>query len=238
MTEEQIEIVKQAEAFGPWYHEIELFPGYCTKSKMTESFPQWKQVRWVRERLNYAGKTVLDLGTMDGMWAFEAEALGGIVTAADIWQNEPLGRERFEFAQRVMGSKVALEPGVNAHELAHQLRTYDIIQCLGLLYHVQNPLLVLHHLAHCLKEGGKLLLETACLPYDHSPPTMRFNSDSGIYCDPTTFWAPNWNCLLAMLQLAGFSVEQESVMRMLSRIDRVCLVATRDGKLNPNFGLE
>ena len=47
-------------------------------------------IRKVRKRVELNGKTVLDLGSWDGMWAFEAEALGAqLVVATDCmnyWQ--------------------------------------------------------------------------------------------------------------------------------------------------------
>lgn len=82
------EIKSKSESFKRWYHAIELFPGYVTPSNMTPSMHQWEQVRKVREKMDYKGKSVLDLGTMDGMWAFEAEKLGAKpVYALFIWND-------------------------------------------------------------------------------------------------------------------------------------------------------
>src|SRR5690349_4298900 len=107
------EIIIKASQYQ-WYHVIELAPGYFTESNMTASFPQWGQVRKVRERIDYHSKSVLDIGTMDGMWAFEAEKLGAShVAGADIWQAAPQGRERFEFARLALNSHVECIPDCN-----------------------------------------------------------------------------------------------------------------------------
>lgn len=212
------EIILNCKAFpGGWYHAIELAPGYFTPSCMTDSFPIWEMVRKVRAGLNYGGASVLDLGTMDGMWAFEAEKLGaGWVVAADIWQGcSSIAFERFMFARRVLNSYVFPVTNGNANELADRLedvrrllhvgKGFEIIQCLGLLYHVQDPLRVLHQIRTVLAPGGAMLLETAVWNSPFKEPAARLNTDNGIYCDPTTFWVPNQAALEDMLKLANWT---------------------------------
>lgn len=203
------EIIERASKWG-WYHAIELRKGFVTPSVMLPAIaPAWEMIRKVRERLDYRGKWVLDLGTMDGMWAFEAEQLGAApVYAADIWQGAPQGQERFNFAREALGSHVIPVPGADVHFLSQHLEGYafDIIQCLGMLYHLENPMLALWEIRKALNPGGRMLLETACWNGGGNEPAARFNSDGGIYCDSTTFWVPNMAGLLGILRVTGFKV--------------------------------
>lgn len=212
MTEE--EIIAKAESFGNWYHEIPLTPTYTTKSVMTASKPIWEMIRRVRNGIAYKGKFVLDLGTMDGMWAFEAEGLGASeTTGADIWQSAPMGRQRCEFAIKAKNSKVEVFLA-NVHNLPESWGHFQIIQCLGMLYHVENPILALTEIRNHLDPNGVMLLETAVWTGGGKFPVVRLNTDRGVYCDHTTFWVPNLTALMDMLKLAGFEPVKDSMQQV------------------------
>jgi SAM-dependent methyltransferase len=247
---EQDKIKADALAIGDWYHEMELFPGFKTRSTFAPgSQDQWKNIRKIRDQLSYDGQVVLDMGTMDGMWAFEAEKLGAKqVYAIDICQNNSLSAERFKIASLALDSHV-----IYARHNAHTLKwdnskadfpLFDIIQCFGLLYHTQNPMLVLHNIAACLKPDGKVLLETACIMDGDVAPWLRLNFDLGIYYDKTTYSCPNWAGLHGMLKAAGLEIveiRQEIPgprHGILSHIHRVACMAQRNSQpLCPELGL-
>jgi 2-polyprenyl-3-methyl-5-hydroxy-6-metoxy-1,4-benzoquinol methylase len=92
---------------------------------------------------------------------------------------------------------------------------FDIIQCLGLLYHVQNPMLALHQIRRCLAKDGVMLLETACHigdGYDGHSPVMVLNRDPLIYDDCGSYWFPTEECLQQMLTMTGFTMGK-SILR-------------------------
>lgn len=223
MTPEEIKT--KAESFGGWYHRIELFPGYFTPLYRQDIAPQWDMVRRVRRELHYPGKTVLDIGTMDGMWAFEAEQLGARqVTTIDTWQGNYLqASERFKLAHEVLKSKSHfVEDSVESLRTvtADFNYTFDIIQFLGVLYHLENPILALRNARNAVHDGGVMLLETAVWT-ESGPPMARFNSDRGVYDDPTTFWAMNEACLIGALELTGWHPD----LRELKRIRESAIAA-------------
>ena len=104
--------------------------------------------------------------------------------------------------------------GADVHHLAKivadRYPPFDIAQNLGLLYHVQNPMLALHQVRSCVRDNGFMLLETAIWRDDNSFPMARFNSDLGIYNDVTTYWAMNYPCLVAMLKMTGWEPDEAS----------------------------
>ncbi len=221
------EIITKAEAFGGWYHSIELVPGYRTRSYMGIA-DQWDMVRRVREKLDYTNKIVLDIGTMDGMWAFEAERLGAYaVTAIDVWQGGYIkAMERFTLAKTALESKVTLiEDSVEELVAATDnfVTRFDIIQCPGVLYHLENPIRALRNMRKAVKPNGRLLLETAIWSADGKP-FARFNCDRGVYNDPTTFWAPNMACLLGMLHLSMWQPITKPQFVDQGKTKRVCLL--------------
>lgn len=238
------EIKVRAESMGLWYHEIELYPGYVPPSSMADARPIWDMIRKVRSGMDYSGKSVLDIGTMSGMWAFEAEKIGArTVVAADIYQHAPVQKpygqttyEHFLLARACLGSRAILVPNGNAHDISNltsSLRSnlgldgFDIIQSLGLLYHLENPLLALGQMRKCCVKGGQMLIETAICTSGGDEPFMRFNSDSKVYCDTTTFWAPNIPCLKGMLRSCGWEPGDHASISTHGRDDihRAALVA-------------
>jgi tRNA (mo5U34)-methyltransferase len=226
------EVEAAARALGPWYHSVKLTPNYTTAGEMEKGCADlWRHIRKVREGIDYKGKSVLDLGSLDGMWSFEAEACGAsTVIAGDILQMAGQATyERFSFARFVRDSKVCFLPNVDIHDLPNRLDSvlraweigagFDIIQCFGLLYHVQNPLLALQQMRRVIKDGGSLFLETACR--DEPGSNMRFNYDRSFYDDPVTYWIPTKMCLMEMLALSGFELLHLS----FGRAERICIVA-------------
>jgi SAM-dependent methyltransferase len=242
-----------------WYHKIRLAEGIVTPGLDLDDV--WGFIRGVRRHLDYRDKIVLDLGAWDGMWSFEAEALGAaLVVAADCCY-QPL--QNFLFCREVLGSRAlpyyninlyqlqdgldvflndnrfveeGIEnfPGANRDALGPTDRRFDIVQHMGILYHLRDPLMSLIQTRSVMKTGGRLLLETAYARNDQTP-MMMFNGPvqraGRIYQDSTTWWAPNLECLKEMLYASLFRVLDDTVE--VGRkphvsdgtVSRVCLVA-------------
>jgi len=216
------------ERWSPWYHSIDL--GGIVTPGWNKIEPIWNSIRGVRSDMTYRGKRVLDLGCRDGMWAFEAERReAAVVVATDI-----AGGDRLYFAKQALNSKVIPYFNVPAEDAYNRLDCFwrgnpgrfDIVQHLGLLYHLQDPICSLVQARKCLADDGLLLLETAAL-VDNSVPMARFNSDSGIYVDSETYWAFNQPALFAALRITGFEPVTESVstVEQDNGINRICLIA-------------
>ncbi len=227
MTKEQIQ--SRVDALAPWYHSINLGDGIVTPGWFGIK-AQWESVRKVRQQIDYAGKNVLDIGSRDGMWAFEAEELGAsIVVATDIGFNE-----RLLLAKVLRGSKVIPYQNCPAEKLTERLDCFrrehggvkfDIIQHLGVLYHLPDQIRSLWECRKNIVDGGTLILETAILRKDDVP-LGRFNSDGGVYSDAETFWALNEAALYGILNLVGFEVIDPGFYVPHSEtIGRICLAA-------------
>ena len=261
-----------------WYHVIDLGDGISTPGQTLWS-PLWEQIRRVRTRLDYQGKKVLDIGSFDGMWAFEAESLGAAEIVATDCCNEQL--HNFLFCKQILGSKVLPYYNVAPHQLFDRLdvyfqenfhdeddheRLFDIVQHLGVLYHQRDPLMSLSQARNCMKLGGKLLLETACIIseegfmlFNGTPPAdekwlscaMKFGDHNAktyrIGPDLSVWWAPTLQCLKEMLTASLFEPDTDSLQfieaggkynNMLK--GRMCMIATAVGpeSLQPNYKKE
>jgi tRNA (mo5U34)-methyltransferase len=194
----------------PWYHRFELPCGVVIPG-WEGIYGVWDNIRSVRNGIDYVGKRVLDLGCRDGMWAFDAEKRGAsTVIATDIGCEGY--REHAAFIKAVTSSRVGIYFNVPAEDAFSRLDTFfavnpgkfDIVQHLGLLYHLEDPIRSLREARKCLKTGGTLLLETAYWRDGGEKPAALFNSRSDVYSDLTTHWAFNLAALQDAMKLCRF----------------------------------
>lgn len=209
-----------------WYHKIRLADGIVTPGFNLE--PLWDQVRKVRDTVDYKGKTVLDIASFDGMFAFEAEKRGASrVIATDCLYKS---FENFLFCREVLQSSVFPYYNVSPYNLTDRLNVYfqenyeelpedrrfDIVQHFGLLYHLRDPMLSLLQARSVLKPGGILILETDFI-MDSNESKMVFNGlpeNARVRDNYSVWWAPTKLCLLEMLQASLFQPNHSSVAEM------------------------
>lgn len=107
------ELINQAMKLK-WYHKIDLADGFVTPGYNYEHL--WNPIRKEMDSVDYKDKTVLDLGSWDGMWAFEAEKRGAKeVWASDILSLRPVsgeGPETFDIAKKNTWIKSAISTSI------------------------------------------------------------------------------------------------------------------------------
>lgn len=200
-----------------WYHQIELAPGLVTPG-INDSQQMLDALR-LPERLD--GQRVLDIGARDGFFSFECERRGAEVVAIDSYPPEQTG---FPIAKELVGSQVELLQW-NVYDLSpEQFGTFDLILFLGVLYHLRDPMLALDKIWSVCRD--KLIVETQIIDdallvggefkrlADFNPelekiPLMQFYPGDVLNEDPTNVWAPNQACLAAMLEEAGFALQEQ-----------------------------
>jgi tRNA (mo5U34)-methyltransferase len=239
MTPEELR--HEVEKFRFWYHKIDLGGGVITPGLDLDSL--WDMIRDTRNAIDYKGKKVLDIASFDGMWAFEAEKLGAeMVVATDCYYET---FKNFLFCRQVLRSNVIPYYNISPYNLHDRLdvylqenweqqkpydRLFDIVQHLGLLYHLRDPMLTLSQARSVLRTGGHLLLETAAVI--NAPGSfMLFNGVPGrtpgkprIYEDTTTWWAPTVECLKEMLMASLFE-PIEGTVHSLDKVTEPGLMA-------------
>ena len=242
-------VLKEEIAKRRWYHRMDLGNGITTPGHPWEWL--WETTRRARSAIDYKNKTVLDLGSWDGMWAFEAEMLGAALAVAtdcmNTWQSPwHQGMNNLLLVREAIFSRVVPLFNVSPYALRERLdnvlfshpllkNEFDIVQHLGLLYHLRDPLFSLAQARSVLKNGGTLLLETAVSPGDSV--TMQFNSGAGaFYDDFTTWWAPTLPCLREMLRLSFFEPEESSINRAADP-NSVFRIALRARAVSPTNAL-
>lgn len=161
-------------------------------------------------------KTLLDIGAWDGYFSFVAEKRGAKVTAIDswVWQKDLLWDARlnkfrphskklgFETAKKALNSNVK-DIEMEVDEITYdKVGQFDIVLCLGILYHMKDPYKIIRNLYSVTKE--LLIIETHHDGNYLSVPAMIFYPDKELNNDPDNWWGPNLLCLYQMLRVAGF----------------------------------
>jgi len=185
-----------------WYHKIDLGNGIITPGRDYDKM--WKSTSCVMNEINYKGKRVLDLGSFDGYWAFEAEKRGASTIVATDARFE--GYENLLFARSVLNSNVIPLCNVPVQDLENRLnivgfdQKFDIVQHFGLLYHLRDPMLSLSQSRKVLSDDGILILETAFIEDDENS-FMAFSGLDGNFhfYGISDTWAPSKLCLREML---------------------------------------
>lgn len=191
-----------------FYHVIPLTP--------TISTPGWAHpgvlrtqamVSRVLHSLDLKGKRVLDIGCRDGLFSFEAEKLGASdVVAID----NDLSMAAVEFLIPYFKSKVTMRK-MNLYDLtAEDFGTFDVVICLGVLYHLRFPFWGLKRMIDVVAPSGQLVIETAFRVDD--------NRDALLYCpigmdspyEPTSCTFYNQKGLADTLTSLGMSVRTET----------------------------
>jgi tRNA (mo5U34)-methyltransferase len=183
-----------------WYHTIDLAPGL-----RTPGFDETAQrLDILRIPTDLSGRSVLDIGAWDGFFSFEAERRGArrvVATDSFAWRGDQ-GRAGFDLARRALGSRVEAVD-VDVLDLsAQRMGTFDLVLFLGVLYHMRHPLLALERVADVCAD--QLIVETHVDMTATRRPAMAFYPSNELNIDPTNWWGPNPEAVVAMLKTVGF----------------------------------
>ena len=100
------------------------------------------------------GQHVLDVGCGGGILSEGLASFGAIVTGLDV-EKDAIECATTHALQRQFKIDYVCQP-IETFDAAH----YDIITCMEMLEHVQEPAMVISHCARLLKPGGFLFLST------------------------------------------------------------------------------
>ena len=202
-----------------WWHTIEVAPGVLT--------PGGWDLRPTAARLPWpptlAGLRCLDVGTMDGFWAFELERRGaGDVVATDVLdaarldsfaadrlrrkpQRRPSERN-FALAAELLGSRVELRD-LSVYDLDRaDVGEFDLIVMGYVLQMLRDPLRALEALRGVCR-GHLILLDTISRPLELLPaPLARLDARR----DGSEWFVFNRRGLRKALELTGWVVEETS----------------------------
>jgi tRNA (mo5U34)-methyltransferase len=186
-----------------WFHSFELPDGSSIQGCMSMA---WQQERWARFPIpaDLRGKRVIDIGSWDGWFSFEAERRGAEVTSVDCVEIP-----NYLYIHRKLSSK-AVYRNLDVYEIpAANLGKFDFVLLLGILYHLKHPLLALEIVCRLATEVA--VIETFVTDgatwreHQEDIPTLEFYETDELNGNFDNWFAPSVGCLLAMCRAAGFA---------------------------------
>jgi tRNA (mo5U34)-methyltransferase len=196
----------------PWYHTLDLGEGVVTNGM----FDHRPVVDRYLIPADLSGMRCLDVGTMDGFWAFEMERRGAEeVVAADLASPDdldwpPLWRkridpvldatkeERFRLAHTALGSSVQRVER-SAYELDTDLGQFDLIFCGDLLIHLKDPVTAIQRMHRVCRGSAILCNPIVRFRFGRRRPLARFD---GI--DEFQWWLLSEAAIERMMLAVGF----------------------------------
>jgi tRNA (mo5U34)-methyltransferase len=197
------EALRAEVATRTWFHSIDLGGGVVTPGQKDTAAEVGHM-----HLPDLAGRSVLDIGTYDGFYAFEAERRGAArVLATDSWTwNWPGSdaRRNFELAHEALGSEVASQV-IAVEDLTPEALggTFDVVLFLGVLYHAPDPLGYLRRLRGVT--GGTAIVETVVDLLDIDVPAAAYYPGASLNGDASNHFGPNPAAVEGLLTDAGFA---------------------------------
>ncbi|HWK55062.1 MAG TPA: bifunctional 2-polyprenyl-6-hydroxyphenol methylase/3-demethylubiquinol 3-O-methyltransferase UbiG [Hyphomicrobiales bacterium] len=115
------------------------------------------RMAFIDDKVELAGKQVLDVGCGGGILSEAMAQRGARVTGIDMGE-APLGVARLHLLES--GLDVRYEHASAEDYAARHAGTFDVVTCLEMLEHVPDPASVLQACAMLLKPGGQLFVST------------------------------------------------------------------------------
>ena len=169
-----------------WIHQISLPDGTTTPGIWPPRYEEYGLTR-----IQFKGKRVLDIGCLDGLYSFYAEKRGAReVVSIDI-NEEQFGKQTntktdwskgYLTAHKLLNSKAKYIFPYSVYDLnKEELKQFDVVLFLGVIYHIAHPLLALERINEVVNTGGVLVLEAEISEY-----VTRFAHKEN-YKEPSTF---------------------------------------------------
>ncbi len=204
-----------------WFHTFQLSPGIYTPGIARDH--RYRMPALGTER--FAGRSVLDIGTFDGFYAYLAEAQGahrvvGVDNEQYVdWIRGRFGLELeaaagFRTVGELLGSRVAYER-MDALEVGRLGEAFDVVLCFGMLHRVHDPVGMLRALAAVLEPGGEVVLETYGSRLGEDSGAVEVREPGDVYGgDDFTYWGFPAEGLRRLGLMAGLDE-----MQVIYRVD-------------------
>ncbi len=205
------ELVKQIEELGaeePWFHCIDLGNGITTTKEPIQHMQDLWAVIDKRIPQDLSGMRVLDIGCNAGFFSVAAKKRNaayvlGIDTSAGYLKQA-------EFVSSVLNLEIDYRK-LSVYELPLLRGSFDLVFCLGVIYHCADPFLVARNVFSVT--GKTAVIESALMDsselrtrplWEYVFPGYVADEDERRY----NWWFPNMSGLKSLFQSAGFrSVE-------------------------------
>jgi len=183
----------------------------------TEWHSDWKWRRVAPHLSDLSGRTILDVGCGNGYHCWRMAGAGAeLVIGID---PTLLFLAQFNAIRNYLGNQypVHLLP-LGIEDVPPNLRAFDTVLSMGVLYHRRSPIDHIMELKGCLRSGGELVLETLVIDGTVNTalvPSGRYAKMRNVWFIPSPETLIGWleRCGFRNIQLADISVTTEAEQR-------------------------
>ena len=196
----ETEVLGLIETLHPWRKGPFQFGGVTVDSEW-QSWMKWDRLK--NHIPDLTNKVALDIGCNNGYYLFRLleknpKALVGM---------DPNDRFmlQFFFLRLLSGHQNMLYEPLGVDDLALFPKAFDLILCLGVIYHRQNPLGMLQTIRESLRSDGMAIIESITIPEDYARMDTclfvnnRYAQMRNVYFIPTPTVLADW------MRKSGFS---------------------------------
>ncbi|WP_027327062.1 tRNA 5-methoxyuridine(34)/uridine 5-oxyacetic acid(34) synthase CmoB [Helicobacter pametensis] len=188
------EIYTLAKDLKPWRKG----PFHIGNLHIDSEWQSFKKFDLIAPHLNIQDKDVADIGCNNGYYMFKMLPLSPkSITGFD---PSALFKCQFDFINHFIQSKIRYEL-LGVEDLANYGATFDVILCMGVLYHRTDPITTLKHLSKSLNKEGEVILDTLILD----------SQEEIVLCPPKSYakmsnayFIPSIHALRGWCERAGF----------------------------------
>jgi tRNA (mo5U34)-methyltransferase len=192
-----------------WYHEFDFPDGLVARSRTPDIELHrriWSFIASELDKIDFRGKTVLDLGCWDGYWSFYAERRGArSVLATDDRTQNWAGSSGVLLAKDLLSSSIDAQLDVSVYDLTRLGRTFDIVLCLGIYYHLIDPFYAFSQVRQCCHPGSVAVFEG-----DYSRTLAKTSIHYDLAEPALPIFVPSQEVLAQMLEASYFRVAAQT----------------------------
>lgn len=155
---------------------------------------EWRSyIKWniIKPHLNLKNKEILDAGGNNGYYAFRMLEMKP--KSIEIFDPSALFNLQFKFINKFIKSNIQYKL-LGVEHIPMYDKKFDVIFCMGVLYHRPDPITMLKELKKGLKENGEVILDTLIIEGNEeialSP--IRYAKMKNVYFIPTLKALYNW----------------------------------------------
>ena len=197
-------ITETAQMMKPWRKgPFEIFGLFIDTEWRSD-----KKYNLLRPHFNLQEKRVADIGCNNGYYLFRMQEDGPKKLVG--FDPSALYKTQFDFINRYAKTDIVYEL-LGVEHLPYYEEKFDVIFCLGVLYHRSDPVGMLKDLAKGLEPGGEVFLDTFYIEGEEAlclSPAGSYSKIPNIYFVPTVPALRNW-CVRAGFE--GFEVLAKTV---------------------------
>jgi tRNA (mo5U34)-methyltransferase len=212
-TTEQENLAAIIQLLKPWRKGPYSIFGYNIEAEWQSNL-KWRRLL-AYCNLELTDKTIADVGCSNGYYMFRAIEL----KPKCIIGFEPVEQNFFSFhlfQHYLRSPQIAFEL-LGVEHITFFKNFFDLVLCMGVIYHRRNPLKMLRNIYDALITNGQIVLESLVIPY--AEPLALFPENR--YCQmPNVHFMPTAELLKNMLLRTGFKDVQIKHLQKLSTTEQ------------------